>query len=91
MTFPLDAHRLFFLTAYDDGHYSIDVEKANDSHYCMEAQEMKRLAEILKKKCGRKTFLDNLKEYFKEDGECNFVAFMRENGILFQEYHYDDY
>ena len=54
----------------------------------MEARETKRLAEILKEKCGRKTFLDNLKEYFRENGEFDFVALMRDNEILFREYHY---
>ena len=91
MYFPLDDHRLFFLTAYDDGHYSIDVEKANDSHYDLEAHEMEILAEILKAKYSRKTLLDNLKEYFKENGELNFVAMMRDNEISFREFHFDYY
>lgn len=95
LRFPLDNDSLFFLTVYhQDGaamKYSIDVEKANDSHYDISADCADELAKLLEKQCAKGNFLENLREYFRENGENDLCELLTENSIHFGQFHYDDY
>ena len=90
----LDNQKLFFLTVFYGkngvSHYSIDVEKANDSHYQIKTADAEKLAAILKAEGSKETFLDNLREYLKENGEAGFVELLEKNKILFQQFHFDE-
>ena len=95
LRFPLDNDSLFFLTVYhQDGavlKYSIDVEKASDSHYEISTDGADELAKLLEKQCAKGSFLENLREYFRENGESDLCELLTENSIHFGQFHYDDY
>ena len=94
--YSLDTIRWFFLSEFSDENrnvikYSVDVEKANDSHYEIDASNAARLAEILD--CGNQTneLVTALTSFLSKKGELGFVKLLEDGGIKFQQFHFDDY
>lgn len=89
---PLDDIRLWFLSVFrNENHviikYSIDVEKAEDSHYEMIADEYKRLAVYF----GTEDTIAALKQFVCNHREQDFVALLDRLEILYTPFHYDSY
>ena len=91
----LDNERLYFLTVFieDDKiiSYCIDKEAANDSHYKLEPFAAYQLSQLLDKECGAGNFVDNLRKFFSEKGDCHLATLMDDNKIIFKQLHFDEY
>ena len=88
---PLDEKGLFYLTALEDGRYSIDVEKANDSHYNLSREGLETLAAHLKGRYGTEDAASGLAAFLRENGEPQLTALLDELGISYRQFHFDDY
>lgn len=93
---PLDDNRLFFLSVFrnEDGEiekFSIDVEKASDSHYELSNSDMKRLEDYLMNKFGKQGLIDGLKEFIKTNNESDLINLFDRLDIDYNQYHFDDY
>jgi len=87
----LDSQELFFLSVFYDemgiAHkYSIDVEKAADSHYEIDAVEMKKLSDYFNRKLE-----NSLKKYLKTYSEHDLVELLDKLHIQYTPFHYDCY
>ena len=91
----LDNEHLYFLTVFieDDKiiSYCIDKEAANDSHYKLEPFAAYQLSQLLDKECGEGNFVDNLRKFFSEKGDCHLATLMDDNKIIFEQLHFDEY
>lgn len=91
----LDNGRLYFLTVFIEEDkiisYCIDREAANDSHYKLEPFAAYQLSQLLDKEYGEGNFVDNLRKFFSEKGDCHLVTLMEDNKIIFEQLHFDEY
>lgn len=87
--FQLDHERLFFLTVIytDEGieSYSIDVEKASDSHYQLTAENGERLRMGLNSKL---TLWEGLMLYLEDHGEGTLLSLMDRENIKYSQMHF---
>ena len=93
--YNLDTIRWFFLSEFSDENrnvikYSLDVEKANDSHYEIDVHNAASLAEIIG--CGFQTndLVAALTSFLSREGEDGFIKLFEDEGIMLQQFHYDD-
>jgi len=75
---PLDGNRLFFLSVYrnENGEiekYSIDIEKASDSHYELSINAIKQLENYLSNKFPKRDLFDGLKEFLRTNNESDLT------------------
>ncbi len=94
--YNLDNNGLIFLSVYYDEKgmirsYSIDIEKANDSHYQFNCNEMMKLFEYLQKELDTPSIVGGLKRFVESNGELQIVELLEKLGIQYQPFHYDDY
>lgn len=92
----LDSNMLFFLSIFrnkngDIEKYSIDVEKASDSHYELSNASMKRLECYLMHKFQKKDLIDGLKEFIRTNNELDLINLLDSLEIDYTPYHFDDY
>jgi hypothetical protein len=71
--------------------YSIDIEKADDSHYEISAEEMGKLAGYLHCKNNTTDFIKALSTYYRKIGEHDFVALLDDQQIKYSPYHFNDW
>ncbi len=71
--------------------YSIDVEKANDSHYEVSIQNIRRLEDYLMKEYHSKDLTACLQAFFKFHNEPDLSDLFSELEIEFEQYHFDSY
>ncbi len=100
-SWPLDDERLFFLsTSFDDGFgvtgYSIDVEKAEDSHYVFSPEGMDALDEYLATKYSGRTLDERLSQFIADhasasEAEEALRQAVGQLGIKMQQFHFDSY
>lgn len=93
---PLNDYRLFFLSVFrnkngDIEKYSIDIEKASDSHYELSNSGMKRLEIYLMNKFQNRDLIDGLKEFLKTNNESDLTNLFDSIEIDYNQYHFDDY
>lgn len=93
---PLDNNRLFFLSVFrnENGEiekYSIDIEKASDSHYELSNSGMKRMEHYLKNKFQKQDLIDGLKEFLRSNNESDLINLFDSLEIDYNQYHFDDY
>lgn len=94
--YPLDSIQLYFLSDFsDEGRkvvkYSIDVEKACDSHYKINSDNAKKLSSQLLCDCTTESLANALADYFSKYSELDFVELLENSGVEYQPFHYDDY
>ena len=94
--FSLDNEQLFFLSEFSNDQriimkYSIDVEKANDSHYEIPVEEMSKLAGYFQCLNYTDNLLDALSAFFKKNGEKDFIALLKNQGIKYTPFHFDNW
>lgn len=93
---PLDDNRLLFLSVFrnkngDIDKYSIDVEKASDSHYELSTNEMRRLENYLMDKYRKRDLIDGFKAFFRTNNEPDLTNLFDSLEIDYNQYHFDDY
>ena len=93
---PLDDNRLLFLSVFrnkngDIDKYSIDVEKASDSHYELSTNEMRRLENYLMDKYRKRDLVAGLKEFFRSNNESDLRNLFDRLEIEYNQFHFDDY
>lgn len=98
---PLDDSRMFFLTTYtEDGgrvrSYSVDVEKASDSHYEFTPDGMDALDEHLATRYAGATLVERLTQFIADcpstmAAEDRLLGVAGRLGVKVQQYHFDDY
>jgi hypothetical protein len=94
--FSLDNKRLFYLTEFSNEQriilkYSIDIEKANDSHHEISVEEMSKLAGYFQCLNYTDELSDALSTFFKKNGETDLVALLDSQGIKYTPIHFDDW
>jgi hypothetical protein len=94
--FSLDDEGLFFLSEFSNEQrnivmYSIDVEKANDSHYEIFMEEMTKLAGYFQCLNYTDDLSDVLSAFFKKNGEKDFIVLLDSQGIKYTPIHFDDW
>ena len=94
--YHLDQQLLFFLSEFADEHrkvieYSVDVEKACDSHYVIDENNAAKLAHRLG--CANNTdeLFTALSAFFSEKTESAFVRMLENAHINHQPCHFDNY
>ena len=92
----LDSNSLFFLSVFrnkngDIEKYSIDVEKASDSHYELTNSGMKLLQYYLMNKFQKRDLVDGLREFVRCNKESDLTNLFKSLEIDYDQYHYDDY
>lgn len=92
--FPLDKKKLFFLSEFSDEnrivkHYSVDVERADDSHYEIDSENATKLAFQLQ--CGDRTddLVTTLSVFFLINTEHDFEKLLDKSGITYHPFHFD--
>ena len=93
---PLDDMNLFFLSVFRNKKgeiekYSIDIEKASDSHYELSNSGMKRMENYLKNKFQKQDLIDGLKEFLRTNNESDLINLLDSLEIDYNQYHFDDY
>ncbi|MDO9088129.1 MAG: hypothetical protein Q7U53_18120 [Anaerolineaceae bacterium] len=93
---PLDSSRLFFLSIFRNQNskvvkYSIDVEKANDSHYELSDLSMSRLDDYLTKEYNSKSLTTGLQTFFKGHKESDLLDLLASLDIQYEQLHFDNY
>ena len=93
---PLDDNRLLFLSVFRNKKgeiekYSIDIEKASDSHYVLSINAMKRLEDYLMEKYRKRDLIDGLKAFFRTKNESDLTNLFDSLEIDYNQYHFDDY
>jgi len=98
---PLDDQRYAYLTAYMDadgmvGSYSLDFEKAADSHYKFYAEDALALEKHVMHKFPGMSFPEAMREMVRAipgdeiwRSESMFVALLARLGIEYEEFHFD--
>jgi len=94
--FSLDYDKLFFLSEFSNEQstivmYSIDVEKANDSHYELSMEEMGKLAGYFQCLNYTDDLSDALSAFFRKNGDKDFVGLLDSQGIKYTPIHFDDW
>lgn len=94
--FSLDDEKLFFLSEFSNElsvivMYSIDVEKANDSHYEISVEEMSKLAGYFQRLNYSDDLSDALSGFFKHNGERELTALLGRLGIKHKGVYFDSY
>ena len=94
--FSLDNEQLFFLSEFSNDQriimkYSIDVEKANDSHYEIPVEEMSKLAGYFQCLNYTDDLSDALSTFFKKNTEKDFIALLKNQGIKYTPFHFDNW
>ncbi len=94
--YQLDQQRLFFLSEFSDEHrkvikYSVDVEKACDSHYVIDANNVDKLAHRLGCANNTNELVTALSVFFSKKTEGAFVRMIENARITHQPCHFDDY
>jgi hypothetical protein len=92
--FSLDDESLFFLSEFSNEQgiivmYSIDVEKANDSHYEITVEEMSKLAGYFQCLNYTDDLSDALSAFFRKNGEKDFIHLLDSQGIKYTPIHFD--
>jgi hypothetical protein len=92
--FSLDDEKLFFLSEFSNEHsiivmYSIDVEKANDSHYEISVEEMSKLAGYFQCLNYTDDLSDALSGFFRKNGDKDFIVLLDSQGIKYTPIHFD--
>ena len=88
---PLALEHPFYLSVYYNQHgvvelYSIDIETADDSHYCFDVQEGEKLCQALG---HAQTLPEALADWL--EGRCHFIyveSMLQQHGIVFQPMHF---
>ena len=95
---PLDDHRLFFLSTWtEEGgrvlSYSIDVEKAEDSHYTFTREAMNAFDGYLTTRFTGTTLVDRLAQFVSSSSaaESEIRDLVGRLGLEVQQYHFDSY
>jgi hypothetical protein len=94
--FSLDNEQLIFLSEFSNDQriivkYSIDVEKANDSHYEIPVEEMSKLAGYFQCLNYTEDLSDAFSAFFKKNGEKDFIALLKKKGIKYTPIHFDNW
>lgn len=94
--YSLDNIKLIYLSEFSNEdrniiNYSIDVEKACDSHYEIDVENAAKLALILQYSNNTDDIVSALTSFFSKNGEHEFVQMLEDQGIKYQPYHFDDY
>ena len=94
--FSLDDESLFFLSEFSNEQriivmYSIDVEKANDSHYEISVEEMSKLAGYFHCLNYTDDLSDALSGFFIKNGEKDFIVLLDSKGIKYTPFHFDNW
>lgn len=97
----LDGINLFFLSTFHEAggpasSYSIDVEKADDSHYSFTVEAMSALDQYLTTRYAGATLVDRLKAFIAELPSAYAVEkelrrLIEELSLEVKEVHYDTY
>ena len=69
--------------------YSIDVEKANDSHYEISVEEMSKLAGYFHCLNYTDDLSDALSAFFIKNGDKDFIHLLDSQGIKYTPIHFD--
>lgn len=94
--YNLDTIGMFFLSEFSNSRrtiikYSVDVEKANDSHYEIEAADIGNLTEALHCKNQTNELVSTIEKLISNFGENGFAKFLNDKGIKHTQFHFDDY
>lgn len=94
--YNLDAINLFFLSEFSNKKrkivkYSVDVEKANDSHYIIDTVNIAKLADALHCDNSTNALVPKIARLLLDQGENGLVKFLEDNEIKFEQFHFDDY
>lgn len=91
---PLDPNRLFFLSVFRNQKgeilkYSIDVEKANDSHYLISKKNMRWLEDYFMKEFHSIDVTAGLQVFFKVHNEFDHANLLTSLDIELEHFHFD--
>jgi hypothetical protein len=94
--FSLDDESLFFLSEFSNEQstivmYSLDVEKANDSHYEISMEEISKLAGYFHCLNYTDDLSNVLSAFFRKHGDKDFVHLLERQGIKYTPFHFDDW
>ena len=71
--------------------YSIDVEKANDSHYEISVEDMSRLARYFQCPNYTDDLSNALSAFFRKNGEKDLITLLNSQEIKYTPIHFDDW
>jgi len=94
--FSLDKIQFLYLSEYSDEHriiikYSLDAEKAHDSHYEISVEEMSKLAGYFHCPNYTDDLVYTLSAFFRKYGEKDFIVLLDSQGIKYTPFHYDNW